>query len=253
MYDKDELKNSLTIEQVFDLVVDLGGEPIMKENYFISRTICHNPPGTGSHKLYYYNNTKLFKCFTDCSDTFDIFELICKVNNQKNEGSYQLFNAILYVLRYFGISNENFDFSEQRELLSDWNILNKYDDNNLVRQQQIIDLKVYDDAILKHLPHPIIKPWEEEGISREVIKQHNIAYDPASQGIVIPHYDIDNNLIGIRERTLIKDQEQNGKYKPAIFNGKMYNHPLSFNLYNLNNSKDNIRIIRKAIIFEGKR
>ena len=33
----------------------------------------------------------------------------------------------------------------------------------------------------------------------------------------------------------------------------MYNHPLSFNLYNLNNSKDNIKIIKKAIIFEGEK
>ncbi len=33
----------------------------------------------------------------------------------------------------------------------------------------------------------------------------------------------------------------------------MYNHPLGFNLYNLNNSKDNIKIMKKAIIFEGEK
>ena len=33
----------------------------------------------------------------------------------------------------------------------------------------------------------------------------------------------------------------------------MYNHPLGFNLYNLNNSKENIRKIKKAIIFEGEK
>lgn len=257
MYDKDKLKNSLTIEQVYNFVIDLGGEPIMKEGYFISRTICHNPPGSGSYKLYYYNNTKLFKCFTDCGDSFDIFQLVCKVKNQIIEDKtvqWQLNNAIMYVARYFGFSNENFDFSNNKDNLHDWEILNKYNENNLIKQQQqIVDLKIYDETILNYLPHPIIKPWEDEGISREVIKQHHIAYNPASQGIIIPHYNINNNLIGIRERTLIKEQEQNGKYKPAIFNGKMYNHPLGFNLYNLNNSKNNIKIIKKAIIGEGEK
>ena len=33
----------------------------------------------------------------------------------------------------------------------------------------------------------------------------------------------------------------------------MYNHPLGFNLYNLNNSKDAIKIIKKAIVFEGEK
>ena len=80
-----------------------------------------------------------------------------------------------------------------------------------------------------------------------------IAYDPVMCGIVIPHYNIDNKLIGIRERTLIKEEESNGKYKPAILNYQMYNHALGFNLYNLNNSKENIRRIKKAIVFEGEK
>ena len=33
----------------------------------------------------------------------------------------------------------------------------------------------------------------------------------------------------------------------------MYNHPLGFNLYNLNNSKNNIRKIKKVIVFEGEK
>ena len=33
----------------------------------------------------------------------------------------------------------------------------------------------------------------------------------------------------------------------------MFNHPLSFNLYNLNKSKDNIKKIQKVIIVEGEK
>ena len=61
-YNKDELKNNLTIEQVSDFVAELGGEPQMvNDNILIAQTICHNKPGNGSHKLYYYDNTKLLE------------------------------------------------------------------------------------------------------------------------------------------------------------------------------------------------
>ena len=36
-------------------------------------------------------------------------------------------------------------------------------------------------------------------------------------------------------------------------NGIQYNHPLGMNLYNFNNSKDNIKLMKKAIIFEGEK
>ena len=69
----ENIKNELTIEQVYDLLMSYGGDPVIKGGLIISRTICH---GGYSHKLYYYENTKLFKCYTDCLDSFDIYELI---------------------------------------------------------------------------------------------------------------------------------------------------------------------------------
>ena len=85
------------------------------------------------------------------------------------------------------------------------------------------------------------------------ITNHNICYNPSSQAIVIPHYDENGFLIGIRERTLIKENEIYGKYRPTYLNKQMYNHPLGFSLYNLNNSKNNIKILKKAIVFEGEK
>ena len=266
-YDKDELKENLTIEQVFELVAEFGGEPRMQGNFFIARTICHNPAGEGSHKLYYYDNTKLFRCYTDCGTTFDIYELICKIKNHNQEyktyysregkqiqREWQIFDAIEFVAIYFGYSAQTFDFQDSQEKLQDWKVFSNYERiNNTEEQQQKVELKIFDDKILKHLPRPRITPWEKEGISQEVMLHRGIAYDPKNQGIVIPHYDIDGNLIGIRERTLIKEEEKTGKYKPAILNGQMYNHPLGFNLYNLNNSKENIKILQKAVVFEGEK
>jgi hypothetical protein len=36
-------------------------------------------------------------------------------------------------------------------------------------------------------------------------------------------------------------------------NKQLYNHPLGMNLYNFNHSKDNIKLMKKAIIFEGEK
>lgn len=265
-YNKDKIKNSLSIEQVFDLISDLGGEPMMYSGYFTAQTICHNHPGDGSHKLYYYDNTKLFRCYTECNDTFDIFELICKIKNIAQEfkikydetgkevlREWGLYDAVQFVAVYYGFEAENENFFEKRIELHDWEFLNKYEANNLEKQRQIIDLHIYDDKILKYLPDVHFSEWENEGISYEVSHARGIRFDPKTFGIVIPHYNIDNQLIGIRERTLIKEQEQYGKYKPAILNGKMYNHPLGFNLYNINYSKQQIREFEKCFVFESEK
>lgn len=266
-YNKDKIKTSLSIEQVFDLVSELGGEPVMNSGYFTAQTICHNHPGDGSQKLYYYDNTKLFRCYTECEPpTFDIFQLVCKVKNiaqeykirydEEGKESYRewgLYDAIQFVAVYYGFEAENENFFEKRIELQDWEILNKYEANNLEKQRQIIDLHIYDEKILRYLPRPRFKEWEDQGISPEVTATANICYDPHNNGIIIPHYDINNNLIGIRSRTIIKEQEKYGKYKPAILNGKMYNHPLGFNLYNINNSKNNISFFKRVFVFESEK
>lgn len=245
----EKVKNDLSIDQVCDLLASLGGDPQIKGDLIISRTICH---GGHSHKLYYYDNTKLFKCYTDCLDSFDIFELIIKINKLNNI-DYSLPQAIRFITNYYGIVVET-EISETQENLQDWQILNKYDrSSSQEKEEKIVEMKFYDDKILQYLPHPRILNWEKEGITREVMEECGICYDPSYQGIVIPHYDINGKLVGIRERTLIKENENNGKYKPAILNYKQYNHPLGFNLYNLNNSKENIKKIKKVFVFEGEK
>ena len=250
-YNKDTLKENLSIEEVFDLVNELGGEPIMGNGLFTAKTICH---GGDSHKLYYYPNTHLFHCYTGCGDTsFDIYDLILRVNKINGIENFSLSKAIIFVAKYFGYTSETFDFEDNQDSIEDWKIINNFKRNKEKNASQIIELKIYDNKILNHLPRPFITSWYKEGITFEVMNNKGICYDPLYEGIVIPHYDINGNLIGIRERTLIKENEIYGKYRPAIINGKMYNHPLSFNLYNLNFSKNNIKTTQKAIIYEGEK
>ena len=256
-YDKDEIKNSLTLQQVYDFVAELGGDPrydATQSECFVSRTICHNPAGEGSHKLYYYGNTHLFRCYTQCGDSFDIFELVRKALAQTGE-EITLVRAMKIVATYFGIeANDEENFDNVQEKLRDWEILRNYKQNSeLIVNKKVVEFKEINENILRFLPRPRIEPWIREGIDQEVMNARGICYDPVGQGIIIPHYDDLGRLIGIRARTLIKEEEVYGKYRPAVLNGTMYNHPLGFALYNLNNAKEAIRNMGIAIVFEGEK
>jgi hypothetical protein len=250
--DKNEIKESLTIEQIADIVAELGGEPQPQgDNILVCKTICH---GGERHKLYYYQNSQLFKCYTDCAgDAFDILDLVKKVKAVTGI-KWSLSHCINYVAAYFGIPLDS-HIQNEEIILPDWKVLKKYqkEEEGHHTYTNNSEFKVYDKSVLAHYPQPRIIPWEKDGISNKVIKSWGIRYDPENHGVIIPHYDINDNLIGIRERTLVKEEEQYGKYKPAILRGMMYNHPLGFNLYGINKNKANIQSIGKAIVLEGEK
>ena len=248
-FDKDELKNNLTLDQIEDILVELGGEPRRYKDTLVCKTICH---GGSSHKLYYYPNTHLFKCYTACDDTFDLFQLIIKTRALQGE-TWSLYNAMTFVANFFSLDFEN-DFSTAQTELQDWEYFNKKTKERLIYKQQNSELlPEFNKNILIHFPRPRLIPWEKEGIKKSICDNRGICYDPIYDGIIIPHYDIYNRLIGIRERTLIKEYEENGKYRPAIINKQMYNHPLSLNLYNINNAAAPARAMKKAILFESEK
>lgn len=81
-----------------------------------------------------------------------------------------------------------------------------------------------------------------------------IGFYPGGDQITIPHFDVNGRFIGLRGRTLCKEEgEKYGKYRPVKIGKDLYNHPLGMNLYNFNNSKNNISLMKKAIVFEGEK
>ena len=256
-YDKDKIKNEITDEQMFDLLNELGAEPQWQGNIITNRTICHCG---SSHKLYYYSNSKLFHCFTDCSASFDIYELIRKVMSReypkaREDSEWNLPEAIEWIAQKFGYAPNVLEEEEEVNIKKDLEYLENYDrikDIDIKTQQ--IELKEYDDSILKNLPHPVITPWIESNISQDILDKYEICYDPKNCGIVIPHRDIKGRLVGIRERNLAQENiDMYGKYRPAFLCGKMYNHPLSYNVYGLYQNKENIKKFKKAFIFESEK
>ena len=252
-YDKDEIKNLLTINDIFDILQEFGGDPTYTSFGILSITICHNPPGEGSKKLYYYSNSNLFQCYSNC-DNFDIFDLVIKVASIQWHKQYNLYDAIRWIAQRFGLSG-SFESEDQEELL-DWQIFNTYNNlKDIQYQNNTFKLTEYNGKILDNFNYTVkIQPWLNEGISQETLERARIGYYPGGDQITIPHFDIDNHFIGLRGRTLCAaDAEIYGKYHPLKINKILYNHPLSMNLYNLNNSKENIKILQKAIVFESEK
>lgn len=249
-YNKDELKNSLEPEQIYDLLETWGGNPTWENNSIVSDTICHNLPGEGKHKLYYYFGTKLCHCYTGCVDpTFDIFELCIKVMKKQHNLRWELYDAMDYIAGYFGF--EGHEKNELQSELKDWDVFKKH--NIQINSIDLQPLKEYDKNVLFRFSYPRILHWEKEGISKEVCTRNFIGYYPNDEQITIPHFDINNRLIGIRGRYLGEDiAERYGKYRPLLIGKTLFTHPLSMNLYNLNNSKEMIKQTHTAIVFESE-
>lgn len=252
-YDKVEIKEMLELDQIFDVIHEFGGDPEYTNFGIISTTICHNRPGEGSKKLYFYENSGLFRCYTGCDSTFDIFELVQKVADIQWGKNYDLNDAVRWIAYRFGFSGSYLE--DENEKLDDWKIIDRYEKNiKIDKEKQIVTLNEYDDIILSRFNYSLtLTPWLNEGISQTAIEHNNIGFYPGGDQITIPHYDQNGRFIGLRGRTLCKEEaEKYGKYRPLKINGILYNHPLGFNLYNLNNSKNNIKIIEKAIVFESE-
>lgn len=244
-YSKEDVKDLIELEDVCTLLEYLDAEPQIYSDYLISKTICH---GGESHKLYYYDTTKLFKCYTHCDDAFDIFELVQKVLDIQN-----LNQAVYWVVNFFNLTHKledaDLDYSSD-----DWKIFNRYDRiNNLEVSNKELELQTYNPSILEFYPQPEIIPWTKEGITKEVCDYMNIRYDPVNGSILIPHTNENNELVGIRQRTLVQEDEKYGKYRPWKLGKQLYNHPLGFNLYSSPDFWENIQKSQMAIVFEGEK
>lgn len=256
VFDKVDIKNSLSIEDIYELLQQWGGDPEYTDFGILSATICHNPAGEGSRKLYYYSNSTLFRCYTGCDEpVFDIFELVIKVMEIQQHRKFDLNDAVRWIANKFGLMGREEDASEEEGLI-DWQYLANYSRIQDISLKTFdVILKEYDKDILDRLNYNVkLTPWLNEGISQEVLDYMDIGYYPGGDQITIPHFDKDGRFIGLRGRTMCAEEgELYGKYRPLKINKQMYNHPLGMNLYGFNVSKKQISTLKKAIIFESEK
>lgn len=255
VFDKAKIREALTDDNIYELLHEWGGDPTPAPFGYICSTICHNPPGEGSRKLYYYTNTGLFRCYTGCDSYFDIFELVAKVAEIQWTKEFDLNDAVRWIAQKFGFSGDHENGPGDGQL-DDWKYLANYERiQDISLKDSSITLKEYDPTILERFNYSVkIGPWLREGITQDALNQAKIGFYPGGDQITIPHFDAAGRFIGLRGRTLCAEEgERFGKYRPMKINKDMYNHPLGMNLYNYNFSKDNIKTMKKAIVFEGEK
>lgn len=239
-----ELRKQITPKQIIDLMVYLGVEKYEdKGKHIIFPTICHNPKDHAkSMKLYYYPETSLFRCYTECDESFDIFDLWRRVE-EINGGSKSIFEIVDEITRKLDLHVDDFEnlLRYNRPLSARTSGSSFYEYPNL------------DDNFLNFFENRRIKMWESDGINYNAIQKYNIKFYPYRNKIVIPHYNVEGELIGVRTRNVEEDDIRYGKYVPLYLAGRLYSHPLSFNLYGFNISKQNISKYNIAYVFEGEK
>ncbi len=260
MIELNELLDSLTDEDIINIVCSLGADRYEQgDKSIIFPTICHNENAEdASMKLYYYKENKKFHCYTECDSNFNLFTLIEKVfllrggnkvetkEDKKNPNDFYFYDTVLYVLNkaedvdVVSFSGKDKVYKSQRDKFR--------------RKKREIELPVYSENLLSIFEKSYPSIWLHEGITKESMDLFNIRYSISRNKIIIPHYNIDNELIGIRGRALNEDEiNLFGKYMPVEIEDKWYKHPLSQNLYGLNLNKDAIKRTKQVVIFEGEK
>ena len=242
--DYKELIENLTDEIVEKILDKLEIPWIDKGEFLLCKTACHNTNlEEASWKLYYYKNTHIFMCYSEC-------------------GAQNIFRFIEHYYEARGIAYDwhedvlEFVRSYDRKQFTEHSITEAYrpQRDNFLQKKRRRELPIFQEGILDVFIKNYPAEWEEEGISRKAMDKFNIRFSIGQNKIIIPHYDIDGRLVGIRGRALNEWEVENvGKYAPIHIENTWYKHPLSMNLYGLNLNRKNIREHGLCFLFESEK
>lgn len=252
--DKNELKSSLTLQDIEQVLKYFNVDYYYNTQDDIQMsTVCH---GGNSHKLYYYPETESFRCYTDCSESFDIYDFIVKVSKTRGEvvnfhEAYKTLGVIAGVSTNSTVRRKIGFGDDSTQTIEDWNWI-----GNLKRRKKFEPkLEIINEDVLNNFDKLYPKPWYEEGISLETQEKFGIRFDPDYNRTIIPHYNINNELIGIRVRNWrgVGGNGGNSKYLPLYYEGRGFNHPLGYSIYGAGENKTNIKQIKKVLITESEK
>lgn len=249
--DFKELRQQLTDEMIKNLLGQFNVYPVFEdEDKIIFPTCCHNLEG-GSPKLFYYKNSKLFRCYTECCSNFDIFTLLQKM--------YKLRDQEITLKQAIELCDldSNLEFADiDVSCLNDIRYMQELN-NTYIPDIENLGFKQYDKEVLRKYAfnYQGLMPWIEEGIDVSALQRFNIKYDNAAQAIIIPNFDYDGNLIGLRGRYFKPEDVKKGKYRPIFdYNTHtLYNHPTGRTFYGIYENHKNIERKKICVIFEGEK
>lgn len=243
--DYQAIVDGITIDRVKQLLERLGAKEIIeKDGYLITNTICHHTDSEeASLKLYYYDNNKVFMCYTQC-ETMSIFKFLQHYYETRGI-DYDWVSDIYKVV--LDCSYFNNDLVFERPVYK--SLRQKFD-----KLSRDVVLPEYNEGILDTFIKFHAPEWLEDGISAAAMDKFGILYSISQHKIVIPHRDADGRLVGIRGRALDKWEIENvGKYCPIKVEQTWYKHPLGMNLYGLYENQQHIKDAGIVYVFEGEK
>jgi hypothetical protein len=240
--------DQLTTSDIVTLVGQFGvPETSIKyyNNQLIMPTCCHNEIiSNAKHKLYYYEGSKKFNCFT-CCGSLDPYEFIVQAYRTRGI-KYSKANALIILEKIIqerlkdGFAIVTPPSVQPIEVEKDWhNSLTEYNSSVM-------------DCFSKNKKY--LRVWEKEGISFTTMEKFGIKFDMIRNRMVIPIYSDKNIFVGAKVRNFNPEEIENGrKYMPLIHNNEIYSYDKGKILYGLNLNKSIIKKAKRVIIFESEK
>ena len=243
--DYQSIVDNLKVSSVIELMEKLGAKRWRDEGtHIVFPTICHNiDPDEASMKLYFYKNTKLFNCYTECGiqSIFKFMKHYYETRGIEYDWVSDIYNVILDCSSFN--PHEGFAMPKYVSLKDKYQIAKKD-----------VQLSEYNRGALDVFIKAYPDEWLRDGISKAAMDKFDIRYSISQNKIIIPHYDAGGRLVGIRGRALDPWEIENiGKYMPVKIEQTWYKHPLGMNLYGLYENKENIRKTGICYVFEAEK
>ena len=248
--DVKKLKKSLSLAHHKQIMQALG-IPSYSENstQIVYYTGDKNvDPYKGSPKLYFYKDTSIYVGMT-AGRSYDIISLVqTRIALLKQPCSF--LDACQFILDTTNINPDSISRVKKEGHVYDWSNLERF-----IRVRKYGNqLSEYNRNIIDTLPPLYPQAWIDEGISEETMDKYQIRYYERCNQTVIPCFDDEARLVGVRVRNWDKDRVEQAKYMPLVtLDGQCYKFNTNQVFYGINYNKPEIERTGKVIIVESEK
>lgn len=202
----------------------------------------------GSPKLYFYKDSQIYFGYTS-SRSYDIISLVqTRLSLLKQPCSF--LDACQFILDTTNINPDSISRVKKEGHVYDWSNLERF-----IRVRKYGNqLSEYNRNIIDTLPPLYPQAWIDEGISEETMDKYQIRYYERCNQTVIPCFDDEARLVGVRVRNWDKDRVEQAKYMPLVtLDGQCYKFNTNQVFYGINYNKPEIERTGKVIIVESEK
>lgn len=202
----------------------------------------------GSPKLYFYKDTSIYVGMT-AGRSYDIISLVqTRLSLLKQPCSF--LDACQFILDTTNINPDSINRVKKEGHVYDWSNLERFIKVRKYGNQ----LSEYNRNIIDTLPPLYPQAWIDEGISEETMEKYQIRYYERCNQTVIPCFDDEARLVGVRVRNWDKDRVEQAKYMPLVtLDGQCYKFNTNQVFYGINYNKPEIERTGKVIIVESEK